>query len=97
MLSDVGEETHLKALDEWIGRELTPEYADVLFGLASELIDALSDEKQLRTVAIRILQGYSTAETAKELKCVPRTIERKIQLIRNAWQQMQSDVRSSAI
>jgi len=34
------------------------------------------------------LQNYTNEEIAAESDCVPRTIERKLQLIRKAWSEL---------
>jgi DNA-directed RNA polymerase specialized sigma24 family protein len=64
---------------------LTPEVADDLIAGANELLDQL-DDPTLRTIAVQRLQGYSTSEIAKNLNCVKRTVERKLELIRHRWQ-----------
>jgi DNA-directed RNA polymerase specialized sigma24 family protein len=49
------------------------------------LLGVLNDE-QLRSVAVWKMEGYTTAEIAERLHCVPRTIERKLRVIREVWQ-----------
>jgi DNA-directed RNA polymerase specialized sigma24 family protein len=72
-------------LDDVIARELTSEFADKVLAGANELIDLL-DDPTLRTIAIQRLQGYSTTEIAQEINCVRRTVERKLELIRQKWE-----------
>jgi hypothetical protein len=40
---------------------------------------------QLRSVAVWKMEGYTNAEIADKLGCVPVTVERKLQLIRSLW------------
>lgn len=49
-----------------------------------KLLDTLPDDL-LRTIAIRKLEGYRTPEIAAELGVTPRTIQRKLDLIRAHW------------
>ena len=50
-----------------------------------ELLEQLPDPT-LREVATLRLQGYSKQEIADHLKCVVRSVERKLNLIREIWQ-----------
>jgi DNA-directed RNA polymerase specialized sigma24 family protein len=81
MNGDLGD---LKGIDNTIEGEVTAEFADELILASNELIESLKDP-QLRIIAIRKLHGYTTTEIARELNCVKRTVERKIELIRDLW------------
>jgi DNA-directed RNA polymerase specialized sigma24 family protein len=48
------------------------------------LLDRLTDTI-LRAIALWKLEGFTTEEIAGKLGCVPRTVERKLQLIRKLW------------
>jgi DNA-directed RNA polymerase specialized sigma24 family protein len=67
-----------------LGEEPTPELAAMVVEDTKRLLDCLENET-LRRVAIMKLEGYTNDEAARELGCVRRTIERKLQLIRNKW------------
>ncbi len=41
---------------------------------------------ELRSIALWKLEGYSNEEIAGKLGCVERTIERRLQLIRQIWE-----------
>ena len=56
--------------------ELTEEYRRLL----GQLGDA-----ELESVAVWRLEGYSVDEIASKLGCAPRSVKRKLQLIRNLW------------
>ncbi len=72
-------------IDEIVGRELTPEMIVMLDEQCQRLLDSLDDEV-LREVAICKLNGDTTAEIAAKMNCVPRTVRRYLELIREIWQ-----------
>jgi DNA-directed RNA polymerase specialized sigma24 family protein len=41
--------------------------------------------EELRRIAVRKMQGYTTDEIAVELGCARSTIERRLRLIRSLW------------
>jgi DNA-directed RNA polymerase specialized sigma24 family protein len=84
---------HLSALEEEgsgvpevIGREPTPEFAARVAEECQRLLDDLGDA-ELRSIALAKMEGYTTEEIAGQLGCVPRTVERKLRVIRALWQQ----------
>src|SRR5581483_11935475 len=60
-----------------IGQEPTPEFSAQMAEECARLLDRLG-EPELRTIALRKMEGYTNAEIAAELGCVPRTIERRL-------------------
>jgi DNA-directed RNA polymerase specialized sigma24 family protein len=50
------------------------------------LLDRLKDP-ELRAVALWKREGYTIEEIAEKLGCVPRTVDRRLRLIRTAWEQ----------
>jgi DNA-directed RNA polymerase specialized sigma24 family protein len=50
-----------------------------------ERLLALLDDDELRSIACCKLEGFNTEEIAERLGYVPRTIERKLRLIRKIW------------
>jgi DNA-directed RNA polymerase specialized sigma24 family protein len=48
------------------------------------LLDSLGDET-LRQIAQLKLEGYTNEEISEQLDCVPRTVERKLERIREKW------------
>jgi DNA-directed RNA polymerase specialized sigma24 family protein len=48
------------------------------------MLDLLGDET-LRQVALLRLEGFSPREIADKLDCVERTVERKLERIRDKW------------
>jgi DNA-directed RNA polymerase specialized sigma24 family protein len=71
-------------LAQVVGREPSPEFALQVAEECRRLLDRLGDE-QLRSVALWRMEGYSVEEIAARLGCVPRTVERKLRLIRRLW------------
>jgi DNA-directed RNA polymerase specialized sigma24 family protein len=70
---------------EIISEEPTPEFAAQVADEFDRLITRLDDES-LQSVALWKLEGFTNDEIAEKLDCVPRTVERKLQLIRTLWQ-----------
>jgi DNA-binding CsgD family transcriptional regulator len=44
------------------------------------------EQSELRTIALRKMEGYTTEEIAQELACTPRTVFRKLGIIRGLWE-----------
>ncbi len=72
------------ALDEFMGREPTPAFAAQVAEEFQRLLESLGDA-DLRTIAVSKMEGYTTEEIAAKLRRAPRTIERKLDLIRRRW------------
>jgi len=67
-----------------LGTEPTPEFALGVAENCQLLLDKLGDD-MLRQIALLTLEGYRTEEIAVKLGCVRRTIERKLERIRELW------------
>lgn len=72
-------------LDNVIGDEPSPEFAAQVAEDCQRLLDGLGDDL-LRTVALCKMEGYTNEEIARKLGCAPRTVERKLGLIRASWE-----------
>jgi DNA-directed RNA polymerase specialized sigma24 family protein len=72
-------------LEQVVGSEPTPEFAAQMAEECQHLLGKLG-EGDLREVALWKMEGYSNEEIAAKLGCVPRTIERKVALIRTLWE-----------
>jgi DNA-directed RNA polymerase specialized sigma24 family protein len=77
-------QTGQSVLEEVIGREPTPEFAAQVAEECQRLLGCL-DDPSLRSVALWKMEGYTTEQIALRLGCVPRTVERKLKLIRSFW------------
>ena len=64
--------------------EPTPEFAAEVADEFQRLLARLGNE-ELRSVALWKMEGYTTAEIAAKLGCVPRTVQRKLGVIRSRW------------
>jgi DNA-directed RNA polymerase specialized sigma24 family protein len=67
-----------------IGREPTPEFAARVAEECERLLARLGDDT-LRRVAVWKMEGRTNAEIAGLLGCVPRTVERRLEEIRQIW------------
>jgi len=74
------------AIDQVVGGEPTPEFAAQVTEECTRLLDALNDDT-LRTVAVAKMEGYSNDDIAARLGVKTRTVERKLNLIREIWSQ----------
>jgi DNA-directed RNA polymerase specialized sigma24 family protein len=73
-------------LTELASAEPSPDFAAQVAEECQRLLDSLNDAG-LRHIALRKLEGYTTEEIAAELAVVPRTVQRRLQLIRRLWEQ----------
>ena|SRR5438874_619008 len=71
-------------LEQILSREPTPEFAAQVREECQRLLGLLKDPS-LRAVALWKMEGYTNDEIANLLGCVPRTVERKLQVIRRLW------------
>lgn len=71
-------------LDQFAGREPTPEFAVQLAEECQRLL-ALLDDAELQTIAIWKMEGATTAEISDRLGCAVSTVERRLRLIRQVW------------
>jgi DNA-directed RNA polymerase specialized sigma24 family protein len=74
------------ALDQVVGREPTPEFAAEVAEEFARLLRALGDT-ELEAVARWRMEGYSVEEIATRLGYAPRSVKRKLRLIRRLWAQ----------
>lgn len=67
-----------------LGTEPTPEIAALVVENTNELLDCLGDEV-LTQIALLKLEGHTNDEIALKLDCARRTVERKLERIREKW------------
>jgi DNA-directed RNA polymerase specialized sigma24 family protein len=65
------------------GREPTPDFAAQVAEELRRLLDRL--DPGLRAIALWKMEGYTNGEIAARLGCVPRTVERRLRVIRTWW------------
>jgi len=84
------EQGRMMTLDDLIGEEPSPEYILLLNDQYQCAIERLHDEALAR-IAKETLEGYTTTEIAERLNISPRTVQRKLTLIRNKWMKQFSE------
>lgn len=72
-------------LEHVVGDAPTPEFAAQCADECRAMLDRLNDPT-LAAVAVQKMEGYTTAEIAQRCDLAPRTVERKLQLIRQIWE-----------
>jgi DNA-directed RNA polymerase specialized sigma24 family protein len=75
----------LAVLEQALSREPSPELAAQVTEEYGRLLRRLGDA-ELEAVAVWRMEGYSVEEIAVQLGCAPRSVKRKLQLIRTIWQ-----------
>jgi RNA polymerase sigma factor (sigma-70 family) len=76
-------------LEHLLGHEPTPEEAAAFAEEVKRRMDGLQDDV-LRQVAQWKMENFTDEEIAQKLGCVTRTVERKLCVIRNTWENMGS-------
>jgi RNA polymerase sigma factor (sigma-70 family) len=71
-------------LDRLVGDEPTPEFVVMLEEQHERLLGLLRDDR-LRQIAVFRIEGFTVPEIAEDLRVSTRSIERKLQLIRDVW------------
>jgi DNA-directed RNA polymerase specialized sigma24 family protein len=72
-------------LEQILGREPTPELAAQVADECRRLLALLGDA-ELRSIALWKMEGDTVEEIAAKLRRAPRTVERKLQVIRTLWE-----------
>ncbi len=73
-----------ECLDLVLSREPNPEFAAEVAEECQRLLRQL-DDGDLESVAVWRMEGYTVEEIAARLGCAPRSVKRKLQLIRGIW------------
>ncbi len=73
-------------LDQILSHEPTPDFAAQVAEECQRLLRSL-DDAQLSSIALWKMEGYTIEEIAVKLSCVPRTVQRRLRLIRRLWEQ----------
>ena len=94
-LESPGMNDEARGLEQYIGTEPTPEFAQLMVDQCGKLMNVLNDAT-LRSIASQKLHGYSNAEIAATLNRSERTVERKLELIRAIWGREFAETRPTA-
>jgi DNA-directed RNA polymerase specialized sigma24 family protein len=73
-------------LGQLVDRGPTPEFAAQAAEECRHLMRRLGDP-ELESIALLRMEGYTVEEIGQRLDYVPRTIKRKLRLIRSLWEQ----------
>jgi DNA-directed RNA polymerase specialized sigma24 family protein len=84
-----GAEDEFDRLSSLAADEPSPAFAAEMAEACRGLLDCLPDA-DLRTLAVAKLEGYGNQEIADSLGCSIRTVERRLQLIRDLWRAEES-------
>jgi len=77
-----------RPIEDWpavLGREPSPDLAAEMAEAYQCLLNSLPDQV-LRSVAVWRMEGTSVEEMARSLNCSPRSVKRKLRLIREIWE-----------
>jgi DNA-directed RNA polymerase specialized sigma24 family protein len=85
-----GTDAGSEGLTQFLGREPCPELAAELADDSQRLLDALGSN-MLRTVALMRLEGHTSEDIGRSLEISPRSVERKLRLIRTIWERIALD------
>ncbi len=80
----------LDPLERLAEDEPTPEQAQILTEALQRRLDAL-DDPLLQQIALRKLEGYTNHEIAAQIERTDRTVERKLDLIRQRWIELDAE------
>lgn len=81
---EVGEDSRGAGIEQVLGREPTPDVAATIAETFQALLGSLGDVT-LQSIATRKMEGYTNDEIAVQLGCTTRTVERKLERIRELW------------
>jgi DNA-directed RNA polymerase specialized sigma24 family protein len=81
-----GGDSTASGINNCAGREPTPEFAAQVAEQCRRLLDILPGE-EMRAIAVWKMEGETVPEIAARLSCAPSTIERRLRLIRQIWQE----------
>ncbi len=83
--SPAEDDTAAVDLDLLLSREPSPAFAAEVADECRRLLHSLGDP-ELEAVALWKMEGYTVDEIAQKLECVPRSVKRKLRLIRGRWE-----------
>lgn len=80
-----GDRAETPGLEHLLSREPDPEFAACVAEECQRLLHALGDA-ELQQVALWRMDGYTVAEIAERLGRAPRSVKRKLKMIRDLWE-----------
>jgi DNA-directed RNA polymerase specialized sigma24 family protein len=79
------DDTGTTPFDQILDRELDPAFIAQFADEYHRLLRLLKDD-ELRSIAVWRMEGHTIEEIAHRLECVPRTIDRRLRLVRAVWE-----------
>ena len=79
-----GQSNSPRGIEQILGGSPSPELAAEFGETLDGLVDQLEDDR-LKTIVASKLEGYTNREIADRLGCTERTVERKLERIRQQW------------
>jgi DNA-directed RNA polymerase specialized sigma24 family protein len=73
--------------EQIVHSEPTPAFAAEIAEECQRLLGQLGDQ-DLERIAVWKMEGWTSEEIAEKLSCAPRTVERKLRLIRSIWEKV---------
>lgn len=83
------EQTEFTGLEGIPSYEPSPEFTAEFLDVSERLMRSLADPALQQVAALRI-EGYLDAEIAAQLGCSRSTVQRRLEVIRRHWQQLES-------
>jgi DNA-directed RNA polymerase specialized sigma24 family protein len=77
-------------LEQFLSREPAPEFAALVADEYERMLARLGDPT-LQTVVAWKMEGYTNEEIARKLDCAPRSVYRKLRIIRGQWEKELTD------
>jgi DNA-directed RNA polymerase specialized sigma24 family protein len=72
-------------LEQLLSREPAPDFAALVAEEYQQMLAKLGDHS-LQTVVSWKMEGYTNEEIARKLDCTPRSVYRKLRIIRGLWE-----------
>jgi DNA-directed RNA polymerase specialized sigma24 family protein len=71
-------------VEQLLGTEPSPQFAAQVAEECERLLNDLGSS-ELRQIAVWKMEGFTNEEIAAQLQCAPRTVERRLRMIRGIW------------
>jgi len=81
---EMGDDSGRAGIQQVLGREPTPQVAAMIAETFQALLSAL-DDSTLQAIATHKMEGFTNDEIAVRLGCTTRTVERRLDRIRQRW------------
>jgi DNA-directed RNA polymerase specialized sigma24 family protein len=83
--ASAADSSEVPLLETILSREPAPDLAAQMAEQCQRLLEGLADQ-ELQQVALWRMEGFAVEDIAGKLGCAPRSVKRKLQLIRSIWE-----------